>query len=187
MTIIDHPANPLAISRRFSRQPGVRAIDRADNRMEATKLSEDWTPERLLQAWGTAQHGRLLTPGPRVSKGAAAGSDDEKQAAWYVEHVAGFSVARPILSWVYSEYQPITAFRLQGPGETILRALLRLGWAQYCNRTSRAIPCWVHDDFYRALVEAERASPFCPVREADDDETVEQVRARQNSTRDLVA
>jgi hypothetical protein len=156
--------------------------------MEATMAGDqDWTPERLLQAWGTYQHGRLLTPGPRSSKGGASGADDERQAAWYVEHVAGFSVARPILSWVYSEYRPINAFKLQGPGETLLKALLRLGWAGYCNRSSRAIPCWVHDDFYRTLVESVRLHPFVPIRESEDEETVEQVKERQNSLRDRVA
>ncbi len=149
---------------------GVRMEEMATKTMTATERV--WTPEWLMEAWGLRTFGALTTPW-KLSTGGKAISDDESQAAWYVEHTDGFDRAKEVLAWKYSRCRDLVDFPIREPGETLVRALLRrcwggmLGWAPY-----RIAPA-IHDEFMASLTNRVLREPFVPIRAAEAEDPLE--------------
>jgi len=126
--------------------------------------SRFWTVHEILTGWGVHKTGRLTNPTPNPSHGGEAGDDDETQAARYLEQTEGFIFAIPVLSHVYASMRPIESFRLCQPGETAMRAMLRLHWGFLLGESPKRVPMIVHNLFIRNLRERTKAEPFTPVR-----------------------
>jgi hypothetical protein len=139
----------------------------------------DWTPNRLLVSWGCNQRGRLQTPGlGKGGNGNSATTDDESQAAYYVEHTEGFTKALPVLRHIYSDMAPIESFRLTMPGEVLNYALIKRGWGMLLGQPRNRIPILVHHEFISMLADRCRVEPFRVIRALDDSESREMVTQR---------
>ena len=96
----------------------------------------EWPVEWLLEAWGLRAFGALTTPW-KAATGGRAISDDESQAARYVEATPGFDRTREVLSWRYQRFGAFEEFPLRLPGESLGRALLRRAWGDMLRRRPR--------------------------------------------------
>lgn len=139
----------------------------------------EWSPKWLLEAWGLRAFGALTTPW-KVLTGGTAISDDESQAAWYVEHTEGFERARDVLAWRYRFCRELVDFPVRDPGETLVRALLRRSWGAMLGRRPYQIARAIHDEFLDALVERVRREPFRPIRPVEIEDPIE-LAAAQNA------
>lgn len=142
------------------------------------KANEDWTPQWLMEAWGLRAFGALTTPW-KLSTGGRAVSDDESQAAWYVEHTPGFDFAREVLVWRYQRCRDLVDFPVREPGETLIRALLRRSWGGLIGKRPYQIAREVHDAFMAELADRVSREPFRPIRPEDEEDATE-LAARQN-------
>ena len=133
------------------------------------RCETEWTPAWLLEAWGLRAFGALTSP-YKISTGGAACSDDESQAAWYVEHTPGFDQAREVLIWRYQRCRELIDFPIRQPGETLVRALLRRSWGGMLGRPAYQIAQSIHDEFLNRLAERVRVEPFRPIRVRDEEE-----------------
>ncbi len=127
------------------------------------KTEPEWSPGWLLEAWGLRAFGALTTPW-KLSTGGVAVSDDESQAAWYVEHTPGFDKAREVLIWRYQRCGELRDFPLRAPGETLVRGLLRRCWGEMLGRPPYQIAQAIHDAFFDSLADRVRREPFVPIR-----------------------
>jgi len=137
----------------------------------SNKVSE-WSPAWLLEAWGLRTFGALTTPW-KLSTGGRAVSDDESQAAWYVEHTDGFDRAREVLVWKYQRCRELVDFPIREPGETLVRALLRRSWGGMLGRPPYQVAQTIHDEFVSALAERVRCDPFRPIRAVEAEDPLE--------------
>jgi len=131
-----------------------------------------WSPEWLLEAWGLRAFGALTTPW-KLSTGGKAISDDESQAAWYVEHTDGFDRAREVLAWRYRQCRELIDFPIRGPGETLVRALLRRSWGGMLGRPPYQVAQSIHDEFFAVLCERVAREPFRPIRPVEIEDPME--------------
>jgi hypothetical protein len=131
-------------------------------------MRTQWNETTLLEAWGLRQTGGLRSP-LKVSTGGGSGSDDEAQAMRWVEAVPGFESARPVLAHVYVKGLPVESYIVRGPGEPLLRALLRHGWGELLGTPERKVARTVLVWFMRCVAVQLRAVPFEPVRELEDE------------------
>jgi len=128
-----------------------------------THVKNDWSPCRLIEAWGLRAFGALTSPW-KVSRGGRALSDDESQAAWYVEQTEGFERAREVLVWKYQRGRFLQEFPIRQPGETLVRALLRRSWGGLIGRPQYQVAKEIHDEFMRSLTDRIIREPFRPIR-----------------------
>ena len=128
----------------------------------------EWSPGWLLEAWGLRAFGPLTTPW-KLSTGAQASSDDESQAAWYVENTDGYERAREVLVWKYQRCRELVDFPIRAPGETLVRALLRRSWGGMLGRPPYQVAQAIHDEFIRSLEDRVRRQPFRPIRFVEED------------------
>jgi len=143
----------------------------------------EWSPVWLLEAWGLRAFGALTTPW-KLSTGGRAVSDDESQAAWYVEHTDGFDRAREVLVWKYQRYHDLVDFPIRGPGETLVRALLRRSWGGMLGRPPYRVAQAIHDEFMNSLTERTLREPFRPIRATEEEDSLEFAEA-QNARYDI--
>ena len=129
----------------------------------------EWSSEWLLEAWGLRAFGALTTPW-KVSTGGKAISDDESQAAWYVERTEGFERASEVLAWKYRRCGELLDFPIREPGETLVRALLRRSWGDMLGRPPYRVAQSIHDEFMQKLADRVRREPFRPLRIVEEDE-----------------
>ena len=128
----------------------------------------DWTPHFLLEAWGLRTFGALTTP-YKLATGNRAITDDESQAAWYVEHTDGFERAKDVLVWRYQRGQELEDFPVRQPGETLARALLRRCWGHLLGRAPYRIAPLIHEEFLVSLSDRVLREPFRPIRVEDEE------------------
>jgi len=144
-----------------------------------TEVGNDWSPRWLIEAWGLRAFGALTTPW-KLSTGGRAISDDESQAAWYVEHTAGFELAKEVLIWRYQRCRELYDFPVREPGETLVRALLRRSWGGLLGRPQYQVAQKIHDDFMSSLSERVSREPFRPIR-PDTEPDADDLAAEQNA------
>jgi len=137
----------------------------------------EWTPEWLLEAWGLRAFGALTSPW-KVATGGVAVSDDESQAAWYVEHTDGFERAQDVLVWKYQRCRELVDFPIREPGETLVRALLRRSWGGMLGRPPYQVARAIHDEFVANLSERVQREPFRPIRAIELEDTLEMAAAQ---------
>jgi transposase len=137
-----------------------------ENRMPIKQT--DWTPQNLLEAWGLRAFGALTNP-YKLSTGNRALTDDESQAAWYVENTVGFERAKEVLIWRYRRGEALADFPIRQPGETLARGLLRRCWGDMLGRTPYRIAQTIHDEFFDLLSDRVVREPFRPVRVVDEE------------------
>jgi hypothetical protein len=145
-----------------------------------TVVEEAWSPRWLVEAWGLRAFGALTTPW-KLATGRRAISDDESQAAWYVEHTEGFERAKEVLIWRYQRCQELHEFPLREPGESLVRALLRRSWGNLLGRPQYQVAREIHDEFMELLADRVNREPFQPIRpeaEADADDLAADQNAR---------
>ncbi len=123
--------------------------------------------------------GALTTPW-KVSTGGFAATDDESQAAWYVETTLGFEKAKEVLVWRYQRCRELIDFPISGPGEGLVRALLRRSWGDMLGRKPYQIARGIHDEFFEALTVRIQEQPFRPIRAEEPEDSLEMAEA-QNS------
>jgi hypothetical protein len=133
-------------------------------------MNEGWSLERMLEAWGLRACGGSLKNPLNLSTGGATGTDENWQAKQYVEGVTGFSLARPVLVWVFAQGLDVAAFRLRQPGESLTQALKRLGWQDYVMLPAARIALEVLRDFEVELGEALEERPFTPMFEPEEED-----------------
>ena len=133
---------------------------------------DEWTPRWLVEAWGLRAYGALTTPW-KLSTGNRAITDDESQAAWYVEHTEGFEKAKEVLVWKYQRCRELADFPVRGPGETLARALLRRCWGGLLGRHSYQVARLIHDEFMDSLADRVGREPFRPIRVDDKTDACE--------------
>ena len=126
------------------------------------KKREPWEPIRLLDTWGMRIVGGAFTDPTQKASGGEFGADDAMAACRYVESTPGFTIARPVLKWVHVEGREPKDFRVVRPGESLLAAVVRLGWQHHLGRPGK-LPEAVYTDFFSALSEKCVAMPFCPL------------------------
>jgi len=141
-----------------------------------SEKNNEWPVEWLLEAWGLRAFGALTTPW-KAATGGRAISDDESQAAFYVEHTEGFERAREVLAWRYRQCGSLTDFPIREPGETLGRALIRRCWGDMLGRRPYQIATAIHDEFWVALSERVLREPFRPVRPAEAEDAIEVAEA----------
>lgn len=149
-------------------------------------VEQPWTAGRLLDTWGLRVCGSSFRDPVVRSQGDLAGSDDELQAVYYVESTAGFDLARPVLRWKHVEFRRLVDFPLRHPGETLLRALLRYGWAGCIADRPIETPIKVYNAFFDALSERCRTSPFVPYRELAEPDAQEIAAAASQDLHDTL-
>jgi hypothetical protein len=135
-------------------------------------IEREWTAEWLLEAWGLRAFGALTTPW-KLSTGGRAVSDDESQAAWYVEHTDGFDRAREVLIWKYQRCRELVDFPIRQPGETLVRALLRRSWGGMLGRPAYQVASAIHDEFVSSLSARLLIEPFRPIRADEPEDALE--------------
>jgi hypothetical protein len=140
--------------------------------MEMVVIEREWTAEWILEAWGLRAFGALTTPW-KLSTGGRAVSDDESQAAWYVEHTDGFDRAKEVLVWKYQRCRELVDFPIRGPGETLVRALLRRSWGGMLGRPPYQVAAAIHDEFVRGLSSRLLIEPFRPIRADEPEDPLE--------------
>jgi hypothetical protein len=131
----------------------------------------------MLQIWGLRATGGSLKSPIKRSTGGEAQQDDELAVALYVQSTPGFATARPVLRRIYCEGRTANGDWWRGPGESLGRAALRLGWGRYLGIVAmKEIPMEVHADFMHGLEQRLIDSPFrlperterlCPVEQAE--------------------
>jgi len=148
---------------------------------------DEWSPKWLLEAWGLRTFGALTTPW-KLSTGGKAVSDDESQAAWYVEHTDGFDRAKDVLVWKYSRCRELVYFPIREPGETLVRALLRRSWGGMLGRPPYQVAWAIHDEFVANLTDRVLRDPFRPIRAIEEEDAMEFAEAQcaRYSTRDSI-
>lgn len=132
--------------------------------------NQPWSAARMLEAWGLRTSGGSLRNPLKLSTGGSGGCDEEWQAMRYVEAVKGYERSLPVLRWVYVQGQPIETFRLRGPGEPLMRALVRNEWASYIDFPAGNIPDAVLSDFIDNLEKALARRPFTPIHEPEEED-----------------
>ena len=119
------------------------------------------TAEAMLAIWGLRASGTSLKSPLKASTGGKAGDDDELAVVTYVQQTAGFDLARPVLRRVYCDGCPAEGDWWRGPGETLVRAALRLGWGSQLGHVApRQIPVAIRDEFIRTLNLRLGATPY---------------------------
>jgi hypothetical protein len=144
-----------------------------------TENENEWSACWLLEAWGLRAFGALTTPW-KLSTGGKALSDDESQAAFYVEHTDGFERAREVLVWRYQRCRELADFPIRQPGETLVRALLRRSWGGMLGRPPYQIARTIHDEFVANLAARTLQEPFRPIRPIEPEDPLE-FAAAQNA------
>lgn len=115
----------------------------------------------MLDIWALRITGGSFTNPCTPRQGGGEGVDNELAIVAYVEATQGFQSARPVLAWVHIEAKGDPhGFPMRGPGETLLKALLRRGWAKHLG--TKDIPAFVYFEFVRELARKLRENPFIP-------------------------
>ena len=150
--------------------------------MEGDGLKETWTVDAILEAWGLRQTGSIKNP-LKVSTQGKSGADFEAQAAVYVETTPGFWRARPVLRWVYFEGKDVRMFRPRLPGESLIKAVHRLGWSDLWGGVNEhAMGEIILGEFRVALqtrIDSQGGwNPIPPVPERDSKDVADEMNAK---------
>jgi hypothetical protein len=151
---------------------------------------QDWTPAKLLEAWGMRQMGPITSAGPDKTTGGDAAPDAMAQAAHYVEQVPGFDSAREVLSHVYYAMKPTATFRVVRPGEVFAFPALIRGnrrWGFCVGMPERIVGQAVLNHFWDALADRLRVQPFVVIYDVEEETDWERDAAEKarESLRDL--
>ena len=136
---------------------------------EAIDKREIYSAASCLEHWGIYETGgRLKSAGitpsnSGISGGVSTQRDMGEVIRDYVQSVESFETARPILLHKYGHGQPAESFQISKPGESIMRALLRLGWSGIAENT-KDIPGKVLDEFERSLEKQCQTNPLYRIR-----------------------
>jgi hypothetical protein len=120
------------------------------------------TVHEMLERWGLRVTGGTLKNPIRTSTGGDPLPDDDLALVSYIRGTEGYDRAAPILSHRYSLGLPSGRFRVRNPGETLARALMRLGWFDLAGLPEREIPRRVLREFRDALADRMRSDPYRP-------------------------
>jgi ABC-type dipeptide/oligopeptide/nickel transport system permease subunit len=96
----------------------------------------------------------------KVSTGGESGLDDDLRIVDYVESTPGFLRAVPVLKHVFSEGLSVSSFQVRRPGESLSRALVRLGWFDLARIAEGRIAQRILDEFVEALEVRLSKQPF---------------------------
>lgn len=153
----------------------IKSTEETIEKVIRTEADELVFAHEMLVAWGIhTTGGRLKSAGIWPGGPGADGFDEGAMAARFVESTPGFSVAHPALLHVFGEGKPPSSMYWRCPGETKTRALLRLRWLDYANKSDREIPALVIDRFSRELARRIAEANFTyPVRTKEGEDPIE--------------